>query len=146
MNAMILFLTATCVVGQSTAPTTSKDKVKITMKAEKPAEGKRVVALTLEIAKGWHMLANPVSNDDLKGEETRVSFTSGGKPALATIEYPKATRVVRDPYLGDFGVYEGTITIKAAVAQADDLQAAVWVRTLNGRVCILPSKVQLKVE
>jgi hypothetical protein len=128
-----------------TAPT-SKDRVKITVKAEKPADGKRVVLLTLEIAEGWHLLANPVGHPDLVPEQTRVSFTSSGKPVEAKIEYPVATRVIKDEVVGDYAIYEGTIKIRATVAQADDLEAILWVRAYNERGCILPSKVKLKLE
>src|SRR5947208_9864081 len=55
-----------CVVGFAgadrvlAAPKSSEENVKITAKIDKD-----VVTLTVEIAKGWHLYANPVGNPDL---------------------------------------------------------------------------------
>src|SRR5436309_704727 len=110
------------------APRTSKDHVNITIKADEPIDGKRVVHLTLDIAKGWYMMANPVGNAEMTSEQTSVRFSSRGKPVSAKVDYPAATRVVKNDVVGDFAIYEGTITIKATVTQTEDLEAILWMR------------------
>jgi hypothetical protein len=146
MSPAVMLLSLLLVVANLYPTATSKDKVKITVKADKATDGKRLVVLTLEIDRGWHLLANPVGHPDLTSEQTTVRFTSGGKPVEAKIDYPIATRVIKDEVVGDYAIYEGRISIKATVAQADDLEAILWVRAYNDRSFILPSRVKLKVD
>jgi hypothetical protein len=138
------------VIGPNTvgaAPRRSEDNVKITVKADKPADGKQVVTLTLEIAKDWHAYANPVLLPDLAAAQTVVTFTAGGKPLAAKVEYP-AGRLIRDAVVGDYRVYEGVITIKSTVERTDDrpIEAAVFFQTMSDHGCPTPSKVRLKIE
>ncbi len=124
------------------APKTSEDNVKITAKADK-----QVVTLTLEVAKGWHLYANPVGNPDMLSSQTVVTLNDGGKPVEAKIKYPDG-KVVKDKVVGDYNVYEGTVTITAtlAAAPAGQLEAVVAVQTCTDTMCLLPSKVKLKVK
>jgi thiol:disulfide interchange protein len=124
------------------APQKSEDNVKFTVKADKD-----IVMLTVEIAKGWHLYANPVANPDLLSSQTVVTFTSGGKPITAKVEYPEG-KLVKDAVVGDYKVYEGTITIKATLegAGAGPVEATVAVQTCNDTSCLLPSKVKVPVK
>jgi DsbC/DsbD-like thiol-disulfide interchange protein len=141
-----------CVVGVvggaavSAAPK-SEDKVKFTVKAAKPESGKQVVTLTLAIEKGWHAYANPVGNADLDPTKTVVTFTSGGKPVPAKIEYPEG-KLHKDTVVGDYKIYEGTITIKATIDHTgtDPVEATVAIQVCDEGSCLAPSKVKLKVE
>ena len=125
----------------------SEDNVKFTVKADKPVDGKQVVTLTLEIAKPWHAYANPVGNPDLAPVQTVVAFTVGGKPATAKIDYPEGD-LEKDKDIGNYRIYEGTITIKATVdrAAAGPLEAVVSIQTCTKTTCLLQSKVKLKVD
>ena len=124
------------------APKTSEDNVKITVKADK-----QVVMLTLEVAKGWHLYANPVGNPDLLSSQTVVTFTDGGKPVEAKIKYPEG-KLTMDKVIGDFKIYEGTITITATLPSppSGQLEAVVAVSTCNETTCLLPAKVKLKIK
>ncbi len=142
-------VTLACVLGISgenalrAAPKSSQDNVKFTVKADK-----QVVTLTLEIAKGWHAYANPVGNADLLTAQTVVTFIDGdGKPVAARIEYPDPI-VVKDNIVGDYNIYEGTVTIKATLATpiAGPLEAVVGFQTVTSTHVVLPSRVKLKVN
>jgi hypothetical protein len=140
-----------CVVGIAEgnpaggAPT-SADKVKITVKADKPADGKQVVTLTLEIARGWHLYANPVLLPDLAEVQTAVTFAAGGKPLAAKIEYPVG-RLIKNEVVGDYRIYEGVVTIKATVDRRGDgpIEAVVFFQATSDVGCPAPSKVRLKI-
>jgi hypothetical protein len=142
-----------CVVGLTgwntvgAAPKKSEENVKFTVKAAKPEGGKQVVTLTMEIAKGWHLYANPVGNPDLATSQTVVRFTSGGKPVAAKIEYPEG-KVEKDATVGDYKIWEGTVTIKAVldVSGAGAVEASVAIQTCNESSCLPPSMVKLKIE
>jgi DsbC/DsbD-like thiol-disulfide interchange protein len=125
----------------------SEDNVKITVKAEKPADGKQVVTVTLEVAKGWHVYANPVGNPDLVSSQTAVTFNSGGKPVPAKVVYPEGA-LVKDKVVGDYKVYEGTVTLKATIDRPTDgpVEAEVAFQCCDENRCLLPSKVKVKVE
>ena len=137
-----------CIVGFSgattvhAAPKTSEDNVKITAKADK-----QIVTLTVEVAKDWHLYANPVGNPDMLGSQTVVTLLDGGKPVEAKIKYPEG-KLKTDKVAGDYKIYEGTITITATLAAppAGQLEAVVAVSTCNDSTCLLPAKVKLKVK
>ena len=129
-------------------PKKSEENVKFTVKAEKPADGKQVVTLTMKVADGWHAYANPVGNKDFADIQTTVTFMAGGKPVPAKVDYPTGT-LKKDAVVGDYNIYEGTVTIKAVLNRAGvtgPVEAAVKVETCNERTCLLPSTVKVKVD
>jgi DsbC/DsbD-like thiol-disulfide interchange protein len=142
-----------CVVGPAGANTAqaqakkSEDNVKITVKADQPADGKQVVTLSLEIAKGWHLYANPVGNPDLTSSQTTVTFTSGGKAVPAKVQYPEG-KLKKEPAIGDYKIYEGTISIKATIDRngAGPAEAEIGFQCCDENRCLLPSKVKVKVD
>ena len=141
-----------CVVGVAGASPVqaqakkSEDNVKITVKSAKASDGKQMVTLTLDVAKGWHLYANPVGNADLVSSQTAVTFTSGGKPVAAKVVYPEGT-LVKDPVVGNYRVYEGTVTITATIDRAaGPLEGIVAIQTCTESTCLLPSKVKVKVD
>src|SRR5262249_49356202 len=92
--------------------------VKASAKADKPgADGKQVVIVTLDIAKGWHTYANPPGLEDLASVQTTVAVGANGKPLEAKVEYPEG-KEVKDKVLGNYKVYEDKVTIKATVSRA----------------------------
>jgi DsbC/DsbD-like thiol-disulfide interchange protein len=142
------FLACVVVAGAVTAaPKKSEDNVKIAVKADKPVDGKQVVTLTLDVAKGWHAYANPVGHVDLTDVQTVVTFSAGGKTVPAKVEYP-AGKLVKDNVIGEYKVYEGTVTIKATIDRPADgsVEATVKFQTCTETMCLLPSTVKVKVE
>jgi uncharacterized protein YyaL (SSP411 family) len=126
----------------------SDDKVKASVKVEPVAGNTRTLNLTLEIEKGWHIYANPIGNEMLAGNETTVTILAGGKAVPAKLNFPKG-KIERDPMLGDYGIYSGTITITAEVMVGGPLEVRIRVnacRDGEGGVCLPPGTVTLKVE
>jgi hypothetical protein len=119
--------------------------VKVSTSADKPdADGKQLVTVKLEIDKPWHAYANPVGNEDLADAATKVTIA---KNDSATIEYPTGT-VVKDPVLGSYKVYEGTVEIKARVRRAADagpLEVAVRFQVCDDKKCLPPATVKVSV-
>jgi hypothetical protein len=126
----------------------SADVVKAELKAEPIVEGKQAFTITLTIEKAWHLYANPVGNEKFKGGETSVEVLVGGKKLEAAMVYPKGGTAKDDEGI-DYGIYEGTVTIKGTVPRGKegDLEVRVSVAACksgkNG-VCLLPSVVKLK--
>ncbi len=125
--------------------------VKVTASADKAdADGKQVVVVTLTIDKDWHAYANPVILEDLASVQTTVKITSQGKPAEAKIEYPKG-KLVKDPVVGDYAIYEGKVEIKAAVRRAKGetgpLEVSVLFQACNDtkKLCLMAATVKLTV-
>src|SRR5271167_4060023 len=66
----------------------SDSVVKAKATADKPADGKQVVTITLQIDPKYHIYANPVGNPDHESSQTVV--TVGGKAKLESVkvDYP----------------------------------------------------------
>ncbi|HEX4589734.1 MAG TPA: protein-disulfide reductase DsbD domain-containing protein, partial [Gemmataceae bacterium] len=138
------------VAGQPPAGAKRSDSVvKVTASADKPgADGKQVVKITLTIEKGWHAYANPVGNNDLTPAQTTVVVSGKIEPKSVSTEYPKG-KVVVDPVVGNYLVYEGTAVIKAVVQRAagdsGPLDVTVKFQACNDKTCLLPATVKLHV-
>src|SRR5689334_18463772 len=54
------------------------------------AKGNQTVSITLDIAKGWHLYANPVNatQEFLEPAKTKATFAVKGKAVKAEIKYP----------------------------------------------------------
>ena len=79
-----------------------------------PTTAPRSSPFTLTIDKGWHLYANPVGNPDYVDNQVTVTLSSKTKLQDVKVEYPAGT-VVKDKTVGDYRIYEGTVTIKATV-------------------------------
>ena len=90
----------------------STSKVKVTTKLGKlDAKGCREVQVSLKIAKGWYVYANPVGDRLLEGAETVLTFPKDVK--VLRIKYPKGEpRVVASI---NHRVYEKEVTLKALI-------------------------------
>ncbi len=126
----------------------SDSKVKVTAKAEKPgADGTQVVTITLDIEKEWHTYANPVGNETLVPNMTKVALEKI-KAADVQIEYPMG-KLVKDPTEGDYYIYEGQVEIKATVKRAKDdttpLKLKVRIAACNNKKmkCLPAATVEL---
>jgi DsbC/DsbD-like thiol-disulfide interchange protein len=88
--------------------------VKVAAMAEKPdANGKQVIAVTLEMDNGWHIYANPVEHEFVEKEATKVKASIDGKPVDLKVDYPKG-KVIEDDG-GNYRVYEKKVTITATL-------------------------------
>jgi hypothetical protein len=126
----------------------SDSKVKVTAKAEKPhADGTQVVTVTLDIEKDWHTYANPVGNETLARNATKVTLDKI-KADDVQIEYP-AGKLVKDPTEGDYYIYEGQVEIKAKVKREKDdtapLKLKVHIAACNDKKmkCLPAATVEL---
>src|SRR5262249_10262716 len=99
---------------------TSADMVKVEAKGGKiGADGAQEVTLTINIEEGWHLYANPVGNNDLTSAQTTVKITGQSKPKDVKVTYPNG-KVIKDPTVGNYSIYEGKVVINAVVSRAKD--------------------------
>lgn len=128
------------------AQKSSGDVVKASVAVEKPdASGKQVVTITLDVDSRYHIYANPVGLEDLASNQTVVT---GGKGAAGgvKVEYP-AGELKKDKIVGDYRIYKGKVTIKAAVqrAGADPVELTVKVQACSDKACLAPATIKLAV-
>ncbi|MFO0823865.1 MAG: hypothetical protein U0792_12260 [Gemmataceae bacterium] len=71
-----------------------------------PADGKRTVKVTLAVAEGWHIYANPVGGDDLLDSQTQLTVFVDGKEAMTEVVYPKG-KSITDAAGAKYSVYGG---------------------------------------
>lgn len=142
-------LVAVSAPARAQGPKKSEDLVKITAKADKPdADGNQIVTLKLQVEKSWHLYANPVGQEDLLSSQTTVNSAGKGKAEVLKVEYPPG-KEIKDPTIGNYKVYEDTVTIKAHVRRAKGdtgpLELKVKFQACNDKSCLLPSTVTVKV-
>jgi hypothetical protein len=130
-------------------PAKSDANVKVTATATKPdAGGNQVLTLNLDIAKPWHLYANPAGNEDLADSQTVVTVSAKEKPEAVKVEYPEG-KLVKDPVVGDYRIYEGQVTIKAQVRRAkgdtSPLEVGIRVQTCTDKKCLERATIQVKV-
>jgi DsbC/DsbD-like thiol-disulfide interchange protein len=121
----------------------SDSKVKLTAKADKPADGKQVVTVTLDIEQGWHAYANPVGNNGLATSQTKITV-DGAKADDVQIDYPKG-KEIQDAVVGNYNVYDGQVEIKVTVKNPpDSLKLKVKFMACDDKgKCLLPATVEL---
>lgn len=148
LGLLLALLSAT---GEATAQDKSEEAVKATLKADKiGADGKQLVTITLEIDPRYHIYANPVGNEDFDSNKTSVGITSKNKLESVKVDYP-AGDLVKDSVVGDYKVYKGKVTFKAAVQRAKgdtgplSLTIALQACSDKEKKCLLPSKMKLTV-
>lgn len=137
----------------SAAPVLAQGKksdsvVKAKATADKPADGKQVITITLDIDSNYHIYANPVSNPDNESSQTVVSVTGKAKPDSVKVEYPEG-KLIKDSLVGDYKIYKGKVTIKATVQRAknDDgaLEVSIKLQACSKTSCLLPATIKLSV-
>jgi DsbC/DsbD-like thiol-disulfide interchange protein len=129
----------------------SDGKVKATASATKiDDKGKQTVTITLDIAKGWHLYANPVNhnNGTLNPAATKLTIAAKVKPAKVEVKYPAGKTHVDK---GDtYDIFEGTVKLQAIVTRAADdtspLEITIAVQACDTSVCLAPGKVKLTVK
>jgi hypothetical protein len=122
------------------------DPVKVEASAVKPGnDGNTTVTVKLTIDKTWHIYANPVGHDDLAAAQTTVVVKSAGQPIAAKIKYPAGTAHT-DKSVGQYKIYEGNVTIEAAVPKSDGpLEVSVKFQACDAKQCLLPKTVKIKL-
>src|SRR5262249_35706870 len=101
----------------------------------------------IDIAKDWHLYANPVGNEDLADNKTEVIVSSKGKPLQAKVQYPEGI-LVKDKVLGDYRTYEGRVAIQAAIQRPegnDPLEVTVKLTACDKSKCLPPAQVKVTV-
>jgi hypothetical protein len=126
----------------------SDSVVKIAAVAGKLDAGKQMVQITLDVAKGWHVYANPVKNEDLISAATVVKVNAAAKPASVDVKYPVGKKHT-DKVLGDYYTYEGTVAIDAVVQRAagdaSKLEVSVTFMACDDKQCLQPTTITVKV-
>ena len=108
------------------------------------------IDVTLDIARGWHVNANPASMEFLI--PTTLKVVQGKQPVEAVVNYPRG-RLLKEGFDKPIAVYSDdtilSVTLHAPGAGhgPDNLQAIVNVQACNdmGR-CLIPSKISSVVE
>ncbi|RUL88027.1 DUF255 domain-containing protein [Tautonia sociabilis] len=102
------------------------------------------VALSLDVAPGWHLYANP-SGSDL-ARPTVVTLAPGPGATLATVEYPEGEPMVLAGSTEPLPVYEGKVRLTARVLLAEDadgvpdhLTFRIDYQACNDRACLAPA-------
>ncbi|MBA4065544.1 MAG: hypothetical protein C0501_17880 [Isosphaera sp.] len=124
-------------------PRLSADVMTAALKLDPAAGGRRSFTLTLTVAAGWHVYANPVGNETLADAETAVAVFVGGKEVKSVPVYPKGkeTGEGKDKH----AIYEGTVTITGSFAAADgEVEVRVKVVACKEGTCLLPSTLKVK--
>jgi hypothetical protein len=127
----------------------SDSKVKATATATKVgADGKQTVTITLDIAKGWHLYANPINstNEFLEPNQTVVKVAAKEKVKF-DVKYP-AGKTVRDK-TDKYDVYTGVVKIQADVVRkmgdSSPLEITIAVSACDSKECLQPGTVKLTV-
>ncbi len=130
----------------SAQPIRSDAKVKVAAKGVK-ADGRTTVTITLDVEKGWYVLANQIGNEDLASDKTEVSLSAGDKKVSAKVKYPTG-ETKTDKLIGDYAIYTGRVTITAVVDTLGPVEVKVRIRAfrLRGDPCLPPAVIKLKVE
>jgi DsbC/DsbD-like thiol-disulfide interchange protein len=133
-------------LGENAALVASKGSstvVKATASASKiDAAGKQTLTVSLALAPGWHIYANPVNNKEFTSVQTVVTVHSGAKPAAVKIQYPAGTEHTDSGTT--YSVYESKVNIQAVVTRApgdtSPLDVEVRFNACHGarKICLPP--------
>jgi len=127
------------VAGLVVAQGAGESPVKVSVKSGKTAAGKDEIIVILNIAKNWHVYANPVDLQDLQGAETIVKVAGKGD-VNAEVKYPQGT-VVDDKLVGKYRVYKGEVAIPVYVqrsAGGGPLEVSVRYQACDDKRCLAP--------
>lgn len=93
--------------------------VAVEAKADKPdTDGNQLVTVTLRIRERHYLFAplHLQPKDFPPRPDVTVAVDAGEKPLSAKVEYPLG-RKISDNIVGDYYIYEGTVTIKAHIVR-----------------------------
>jgi hypothetical protein len=134
---------------QAKNPKSSADVVKVELRPGNLADGLEKFTVSITVAKGWHIYANPVGNDKLAESATVVELRAeGAKMTIHTPSYPKG--VEKKGELGDYKVYEGSLGIEIEVVHDEvkdrKLTARVKLTACNDKVCLAPATITVEMK
>lgn len=144
---------ATTATGQEgAAPPKAATLVKATAAPLTLAAGARTEALvTLEIAAGWHVNANPPSPDYLIPTTVALRGADGLTPGRTSYPAGEPVKLAFDE--NPLSVYSGQVTLKVALAAAPTaangtraLAGSVRFQSCNDEVCLAPASVPFTLE
>ncbi len=115
------------------------------------AGGRAEAQVTIRIASGWHVNANPPSPDYMI--PTSLTLTGAGGVAPAAVSYPAGQRLKVAFDENPLAVYTGEVTVKVglsaargAVSGRHALKGKVRFQACNDQVCLAPATVPFTLE
>jgi hypothetical protein len=123
-------------------PEKSADVVEVKLERFTIADGLESFFVSLKVAEGWHVYANPAGAKALADSATTVEFLIDGKRAATNdIYYPEG--VVRKGAAGDeYRAYEGSVSFTGWLVW-DDTKGAKAI-SVRARVVAADGKTRLK--
>jgi thiol:disulfide interchange protein len=116
--------------------------VKVKFESSKTTAGEEVIQIKIDVAKPWHIYANPVENEDLTSAATVVKLESKSG-ATIQVKYPPGT-THKDKLIGNFKAYEGQVTIPVVVKRDSGMPVEISVRyqACDETKCLVPVTVK----
>lgn len=113
-----------------------------------PRGGKCLVAIELDIKRGWHINANPANPEFLV--PTKIVIKTDQKVRLSKIRYPKHHELKVDGFEKPYHVYDGKVMIygllevdSAEQADAAEIEFHLTFQGCNSKECLPPDKLGL---
>jgi hypothetical protein len=132
--------------GRAAAPRNPKESADVVKGEIATTEegGKRRVVVTLSVADGWHVYANPVGTESLAESQTVVGLSVDGKVAKADVSYPKG-QPYTDAAGEKYNIYADTVRITGTVIAPlnSKIEARIQVTACKDGKCLLPSTVRI---
>jgi uncharacterized protein YyaL (SSP411 family) len=123
-------------------PKETADVVKAEVKlGEKSSKGERAFTLSLTVAPGWHIYANPIGNESLLDSQTELTLAHG----TPTVTYPKG-KPLTDSSSAKYSVYDGTVSITGTIPELkdDEIEFRIKVIACKEGKCLLKSVLKVK--
>jgi uncharacterized protein YyaL (SSP411 family) len=124
-------------------PRASEDVVKAAL-AVTNEKGRRKAVVTLTVADGWHIYANPVDQEQLLESQTELTILVDGKAVKSEVIYPKG-KPHTDASGSTYAVYEGKVELTSMVeaAAASKVEARIKLTACKDGKCLLPSVLRI---
>ena len=124
---------------------TETDVVKVSASVLPAGKFRIDVEIHLEIAEGWHVNANPASQDMLI--PTSVSLDPDAPAELVSVDYPEGELVHFDFSGESLSMYEGTVTIPARLQRKSDepLDLEIRYQACNDLICLEPTTTKVRL-
>ena len=126
-------------------PKETADVVKAEIVVGIEPDGKRKVVVTLKIAGGWHIYANPVGNEKLLESQTEMTVYVNGEAQKVPVIYQKG-KEHKDSSGEKYNIHEDAAGMAAIVTALRDakIEARVKVIACKDGKCLLPSVLKVK--
>jgi uncharacterized protein YyaL (SSP411 family) len=126
-------------------PKQSADVVTAELKIAAGDKGKQQLVVTLKVADGWHVYANPVGDERLLESQTVMTVFVNSEAKQVEVTYPKG-KEYQDVAGDKYNVYEGTVALSTTLEAPRDakFEARVKVIACKDGKCLLPSVLKVK--